>query len=321
MNLEKQKRRNQELLDEVVFEFVLCMFRDLMHITLLFILKCDQSCSSKFEDFVHNSKKDKCMEKDAVRLAYISKHLLKGLMQSGPGGLGVVLYMGHPDCVSEKLPMCDFNINDTEKKTTKLNEKTKATFPVLFAILMLCLKYASLQFDWTVNQLSPIAFLEVNTDTSVYLYHEIDTSKLHNVNGISFFQFPRVVKKIQIGDNHNLAGTYKRTTSPLKTSFHTVLVSNSTATGTLLSLEDKLLNKFVFVYRLLLYAVVLAAPILVRSSPIKDKETKQREQRSVQRSFVVDLKGAPNTGYCADMSFGKSVSTTQEVDFVYTTLY
>lgn len=344
--MEKQKRKNQELLpvlDEVVFEFVLCVFRDFVHITVLLILNCniDRCCQSTIEDFVQQcSKKDLkyienrtvsienravSIENHAVRLAYRLKNLLKGLLQSGHGGLGIVLCFGHAKCESENVSTYNLELSDTKK-----TNKTK-NFTIVLAVFMFCLQFVSLQLNWTLNQLGANrVFLEIEiSNSSVCLYHEIDTAsevQYYTMNGLSFVHFPRVINS-RIGkqvDTHKLVHEHMRSlNAALKISYHTVLVSNSTATGTLFSLEEKLLSRFVtFVYRLFFYTVVLAAaPLLVRSSPLNDealfKETKQRERRSTTpRSFVVDLKGAPNTGYCADMSFGSSVSTTQEVEFI-----
>ncbi len=316
----KQKRKNQELLDEVVFEFVLCMFRDLVHITVLLILKCDENYYSKIEVFAQNS------EDYAIHFAQISRNLLQSLIKSGHGRVGIVFYFGHAACGSKKYNFCDTkktnesNLND--KETTK--ETTNMAF--LLPIFLVCLKCASVHFGWSLHELSSSSTFHIDVEfsnSSSSFYYIIDeTSEFHNRNGISFVHFPRVLNF----ENEYLVSEYTMPqNSLLKSSFHTVLGSNSTATGTLFSLEDKLLSGFItFVYRVLLYTMVLTVPLLVGSSPLENhtlvKETKERDRKSTPRSFVVDLKGAPNTGYCANMKFGNSVSTTQEVELMFPNL-
>ncbi len=190
-----------------------------------------------------------------------------------------------------------------------------------FAVIVTYLQYASSNWEMSAPQLATTSYLEIKCidDQQSLMYCKNIDIPIVDFNGITFVNLPedKATKRDEKDNSHLLlkspGSTYLLIVSN-RILTQNVSLSNSTDTALRLSADTRNCYDYILsVCSMVLVYVIVMVEGMPATQTLQDTANValKRAKRSL-RSFVVDLKGGPNTGYCADMSFGES-SATQEV--------
>ena len=214
---------------------------------------------------------------------------------------------------------------EVEKQSVFANTIRQKSF-FTFAVIVTYLQYASSNWEMSAPQLATTSYLEIKCIDQQPLVYCIDIDiPIVDFNGISFVNLPKdKATKSDKKVNNKKDNSHLLLKSPEST--YLLIVSNriltqnvslSNSTDTALRLSADTRNGYDYILSVcsmvLVYVVVMVEGMPAATQTLQDTANValKRAKRSL-RSFVVDLKGGPNTGYCADMSFGES-GATQEV--------